>query len=148
MNAREETLRHIKKVNQYLIFAAKELLDRATRHDDSKLLSPEVEVFDEFTEKLHGLSYGSPEYTATLEKIKPALEHHYAKNSHHSEHYPNGIDGMDLFDLTELLFDWKAATERHDDGNLIKSLEINKKRYNISDQLYSILRNTVDRHIR
>jgi hypothetical protein len=41
-----------------------------------------------------------------------------------------------------MLCDWKAAGERHADGSITKSLEINKKRFGISDQLASILDNT------
>ena len=50
---------------------------------------------------------------------------------------------MSLFDLVEMLADWKAATTRHADGNIQDSLEINKKRFSISDQLFEILLNTV-----
>lgn len=41
-------------------------------------------------------------------------------------------------------YDWKAATERHADGDILKSLEINRVRFGISDQLAQILQNTVD----
>lgn len=52
-------------------------------------------------EHLHILqhSLGCDEYRACLREMKPALEHHYASNSHHPEHYSNGIQGMSLFDL-------------------------------------------------
>jgi len=49
---------------------------------------------------------------------------------------------MDLFDIIELLMDWKASSERHDDGNIYKSLEINKDRFQMSDQLIQIFKNT------
>lgn len=52
---------------------------------------------------------------------------------------------MDLLDIVEMLCDWKAATERHNDGDIMKSLEINKNRFNIDDQLFAILENTVKR---
>ncbi|GAA2159282.1 hypothetical protein [Glycomyces lechevalierae] len=42
----------------------------------------------------------------------------------------------------EMLADWKAATERHADGDLARSLEIQKDRFGISDQLAQILENT------
>jgi hypothetical protein len=50
---------------------------------------------------------------------------------------------MDLFDVMEMLMDWKASTTRNKDGDILKSLQINKSRFNISDQLYSILYNTI-----
>ena len=44
-----------------------------------------------------------------------------------------------------MFFDWKAATERHDNGNIFKSIEINKKRFEMSDQLCDIFTNTATR---
>lgn len=140
-----ETLKHVKRINQLLIYAANEILLRATRHDNSKLVDPEKNLFDEYTPKLSGCTYGSEEYMRYLEALKPALEHHYANNSHHPEHYKRGINDFDLFDLMEMFFDWKAASERHNDGNIHKSIEINAKRFNMSDQLTEIFTNTAKR---
>ena len=75
--------------------------------------------------------------------MKPALDHHYAVNSHHPEFYADGIRGMSLLDITEMLCDWKAAALRHADGNILKSIEINQKRFGYSDELKQILFNTV-----
>lgn len=119
-----------------------ELLRRANKHDNSKLESPEVEIFDEMTPKLAGCTYGSEEYKGFLGKMKPALDHHYAQNSHHPEHYKEGVDGMNLFDLMEMFFDWKAASERHNDGNINKSIEVNGGRFKMSQQLIRIFENT------
>jgi hypothetical protein len=41
-----------------------------------------------------------------------------------------------------MLADWKAATERHDDGSLARSLTIQEARFGISPQLMDILTNT------
>lgn len=144
-DSKAETLMHIKRVAQLLTEAAAELIRRANIHDESKLNSPEKEFFDEFTPKLKGTTYGSPEYTEFMKQLKIGLDHHYANNSHHPEHYENGVNGMDLFDLIEMFFDWKAATERHQDGNIYKSLGINKTRFGISDQIIEIFFNTAQR---
>ncbi len=144
-DSKPDTLLHIKRVNQLLGEAACELIRRANVHDNSKLESPEKELFDEYTPKLKNCTYGSDEYKEFLVGLKVALDHHYSKNSHHPEHYQNGINGFDLFDLIEMFFDWKAATERHTDGDIMKSIEINKERFNMSDQLCDILRNTAIR---
>lgn len=138
-----DTLKHIKRVDDLLKMAASELLRRGSIHDDSKLKTPEKELFDELTPLLAKLTYGSQEYTDSLAKLKPALDHHYQNNSHHPEYYENGIDDMDLFDVMEMLFDWKAASERHTDGDISKSIDINKNRFKMSDQLYNIFKNTV-----
>lgn len=140
-----DTLKHIKRVSQLLIEAAMELQRRAIIHDKSKLKSPEKELFDEFTPKLAGCTYGSDEYKEFLKGLKVALDHHYAHNSHHPEHFENGMNGFDLFDLIEMFFDWKAATERHNDGNIYKSIEINQKRFGYPDMIANIFKNTADR---
>jgi len=72
------------------------------------------------------------------------LAHHYAHNRHHPEHFPDGINGMTLMDLVEMLADWKAATERHDDGSLARSLGIQQDRFGITHQLAQILTNTAE----
>jgi hypothetical protein len=99
-------------------------------------------VFDEYTPKLKRSTYGSDEYKGFLEAMGPALDHHYDVNRHHPEHFEQGIGGMNLIDLIEMMADWKAATERHEDGDLERSLRINQERFGISDQLVAILRNT------
>jgi len=140
-----ETLKHIRKVQANLGRFARLLTERGEVHDDSKLGPNEKPYFDLWTPRLSGVTYGSPEYKAGLAELRPALDHHNAANSHHPEHYPNGIDDFDLLDLVEMLCDWKAATERHNDGDIMKSIDINEKRFGLSPQLASILRNTVNR---
>lgn len=141
-DSRVDTLQHSQRVGELMIQLTREILERSTCHDRSKTLPPEVEVFDTVSQRLKSLTYGSEEYKASLAEMGNALIHHYANNSHHPENRSNGINGMTLVDLIEMLADWKAATERHDDGYLAKSLVIQKERFNISDQLSEILDNT------
>lgn len=138
----QETLEHIRRVQLKMGVFQCELYTRSVNHDKTKLSPEEKAVFDEFTPRLKGTTYGSDEYKGFLKSMAPALEHHYSHNSHHPEHYPAGVEGMNLFDLVEMFCDWKAATERHADGNLEKSIEINKKRFGMSDQLAAIFENT------
>lgn len=146
-DSKNDTIAHIQRVRMYLYSFIQCIIKRSWNHDNSKLLPPEKELFDIYTPKLKDLTYGSDEYKKCLSELKPALDHHYANNSHHPEHFKDGIAGMDLIDVIEMLADWKAASERHADGNIKKSLEINKERFNISDDLYKILCNTVDRYM-
>jgi Family of unknown function (DUF5662) len=141
-DSRPETLLHSHRVGELMVQVVKEALDRSTCHDRSKTEAPEVEVFDEFTPKLKTSTYGSDEYKGFLEAMGEGLQHHYASNRHHPEHFENGVNDMTLVDLIEMLADWKAATERHADGDLATSLDIQQKRFGLSDQLYEVLWNT------
>lgn len=139
-----DTMAHIGRVQELLRDAKDRLTVRAALHDKSKLENPEKAAFDVLTPRLRDLQYGSDEYRASLREMKPALDHHYAHNSHHPEHYQNGVDGMSLFDVIEMLCDWKAASERHATGSIRQSLVHNAERFNISAQLAHILVNTVE----
>lgn len=143
VNVKEETYKHIFKVLTFMSRLAKDLMLRGIFHDASKLESPEAEIFDIYTPKLKSTTFGSDQYNQYLKEMKVALEHHYAKNSHHPQYFNNGIQGMTLLDMLEMLADWKAATLRHDDGDLLKSVEINKKRFGYSDELEQIFLNTI-----
>lgn len=138
-----EALKHIQRVRHYLYLMIEELDRRAREHDQSKLESPEAEIYGEYTPELSKVEYGSPEYRSLLDKVRPALTHHYARNRHHPEHWPNGVDGMTLVDLVEMLADWKAATERMKDGNIRTSIEKNAERFKLSPQLAQVMQNTV-----
>lgn len=143
-----KTMRHIETVRNYLNAAVAELLSRGEKHDQTKLQSPETEIFDEYTPKLRGCTYGSDEYKTYLKEMQVALDHHYAANRHHPEFFTgpcrqSPLEQMTLIDLLEMLCDWKAATLRHADGDIMKSIEINQKRFGYSDEVYAILRNTV-----
>lgn len=139
----EEILVHKALVSKYLHLVVKELLDRADEHDNSKLEEPEASVFDEYTPRLAECTYGSKEYNKFLEAMEPALKHHYANNRHHPEHYPDGIKDMTLVDCIEMICDWFAATRKHNDGNILMSIEKNRERFGYTRELESIFVNTV-----
>jgi len=149
-DSRQDTLEHILRVRELLYIAQNKLEARGFAHDLSKLSEPEKSTFDACTAKLKAMAYGSDEYKAALVELKPALDHHYAANSHHPEHfrrlvcnicfaeYPSGykdqckqcgngqfseeanVGGMTLLDVLEMLVDWKAATERMKGGGDIR----------------------------
>ena len=136
---REETLKHADRVMGLLDDVAYELDSRAIIHDKSKLSEEEAPIFQKFTPKLKDSTYGSDEYNGFLERMKPALEHHYRENRHHPEHHPYGIHDMTLIDLVEMLCDWKAASERHDNGDIVHSINVNTERFGICPELSHIL---------
>ena len=137
----EKTRQHILRVQELLTHMAEVLMQRGRLHDVSKLQEPELSFFDNARD-LSEVEYNSKEYWDEMSKLKTALNSHYSKNSHHPEHYSNGIDGMDLMDIVEMYFDWKASGERHNDGSMQKSIKEGKKRFNMSDQLARIFENT------
>lgn len=137
-----DTLTHIKRVNTLILYFVTDLLKRATVHDQSKLEEPEKSTFDKITPLLRNTTYGSDEYRKIMRENIAGIKHHQKNNSHHPEFYAEGIDGMTLIDLIELFLDWKAASERHADGDIYKSIEVNKERFKLSEQLCNIFKNT------
>lgn len=138
-----DTALHILNVSRQIEEIEANIDKRKRSHDKSKLREPEKPMYDEFTPKLRDLTYGSDEYKECLKAMGPALQHHYQENDHHPEHFENGINGMSLLSIIEMLADWKAASARHADGSIMQSLDVNRKRFNISDQLFEIIQNTV-----
>src|SRR6185503_4287825 len=118
----EDTKEHIRHVQKFLSNIQNAIGTRLYVHDNSKLQEPEKSMYDIYTPKLRAMTYGSDEYKQCLKEMGVALKHHYENNSHHPEHYPNGINGMSLLDVIEMLADWKAAGLRHADGNIQQSL--------------------------
>jgi len=133
---------HIDRVRKYIRFFTDKLTTRGELHDASKMTSPEIELFAEHTENLNKIEYGSDEYKKELDELKPALEHHYSHNRHHPQYHKDGVSGMNLIDIIEMICDWKASSERQKNGNLLRSIEINAERFGIDKQLMQILINT------
>lgn len=84
-DSREDTERHIERVQTLLFGMIANLHTRRREHDLTKLVPPEKQVFDRETPNLKSLEYGSDEYKQALERMKVALDHHYANNRHHPE---------------------------------------------------------------
>jgi hypothetical protein len=158
-DSRIDTYKHIQVVQGFIGKVIRDMLRRSEAHDQSKLVPPEVGIFDEYTPKLAGTTYGSDEYRSYLTAMKSGLDHHYAANDHHPEYHAlggNGVDvdpaylvngqairNMSLVEIMEMLCDWKAASARHHDGCIRRSIEINQKRFGYSDELKQILLNTL-----
>jgi hypothetical protein len=139
-----ETVKHVREVQTGLHKVVVDLLARSLVHDDSKMEEPERSTFLEETPKLRNLTYGSAEYTSALGQMREALAHHYARHRHHPEHYPDGLSGMNLIDLIEMLIDWSAASKRHANGSLKRSIEQNQQRFGYSDEMKGLLTRTAE----
>lgn len=78
-------------------------------------------------------------------KFKPSEVDRFCPDCGCSLHHETpGIDGMSLFDVLEMLVDWKAAIDRKGtDEPVLGNFEATCKRFSISPQLAAIIRNTV-----
>lgn len=140
---RNKITTHISNVTKHLGAIAHDLKIRGVKHDGSKfdkdefphLVQMEIEL-----DRDGELEFDSPEFMERMEKLQPMRVAHYKKNRHHPEHFERGVNDMNLLDIVEMLCDWKDASERHghDAIQLTKCFE----RFNISDQLGSIIENT------
>jgi len=119
-------------------------MQRGNQHDVSKYEDAEFLPYSEVIDEFEKHPYGSAEREKVYEAIKPAVEHHHKHNRHHPEFHSEGIDGMNLVDLLEMLVDWKSATQNYPKhpGSLVNSIEVSAKKYKISPQLARILYNT------
>jgi len=144
-DSRPDTYEHIETVRGLVMGVVGDLLERAHHHDSSKLVEPELSIFNEFSPKLRDSTYGSEEYKQFLQQMGEGLKHHYAANDHHPEHFENGIKEMDLVQLVEMLCDWIAATRRHADGDIMRSIEQNAERFGYGEEIKRLLVNSVHR---
>lgn len=136
----QDILNHRRDVRQFIGWLAKELLVRGAVHDDSKLLDPiEKATFDAWTPEMRVREFGTDEYKKALDAMGEGIQRHYQSNSHHPEHFSNGIDGMSLIDLVEMFCDWSAVCLRKETD---LDLDTAQKRFNMSDQLRNIFQNT------
>lgn len=119
-----------------------DLFLRAAVHDNSKFGPEEFEAYEKAFPDLQKYAYGSDGFNAALATIQPAIEHHYSMNDHHPEFFEDGVNCMHAVQFIEMLCDWMAASERSQ-TSLTTGLEMNRKRFNIDDQLFQIIRNTI-----
>lgn len=199
-DSRLETLEHISEVRGLLNAVADDLTRRGEVHDRSKFAMPEKAAFDEYTQRLRAMTFGSPEYEKARAAMGPALDHHYRANDHHPEHFPagedhettchdgpeylpggeiticrafcsacdwsdkgdpddvrdraaaherethrpGGVHAMNIIQLLEMLVDWIAATRRHADGDIHRSITQNAGRFNYGESLERLLHMSAD----
>lgn len=137
---------HIRQVGGFLVDASSELARRAVRHDASKWTSNEWDDLVKVAPEYNKTVYGTEEYNSCREKLKPGIAHHEKANSHHLGHYPNGIAGMDLFDVIEMICDCKAAASRGVNSDIREYFQRAGKQHGWSEDLTQVILNTIDRY--
>lgn len=142
----KKTDKHIKRVSELMNFCSNTLHERGIKHDASKYQDIEMNAMAEMErilEKEGEVTFNSPEYHSRMAILKPMLDHHYKNNSHHPEHYPDGIQDMNLFDIVEMAMDWIAASERH--GSQYVNITSQQERFGMSEDLTKIMKNTIEK---
>lgn len=139
------TIDHIGRVRENMRQIINRLMQQSERHDASKMIEPERSGYAALHNDMLTVAYGTPEYAAVVEKHKPTVAHHYMCNSHHPECYEKGVREMDMFDILEMLADWKAASERPTSKTSFSDgFMHNRDRFNIPDDLFQMMIYTVE----
>lgn len=114
-----DTRAHISLVQGSLLAIIQQLEYRAVRHDASKLLEPEASGFAALRVALADVEYGTPEYAEALREASEVVQHHYACNDHHPEHYPPvSPDRPDIAQLREDIFALRIM-QHHDEIGVV-----------------------------
>lgn len=135
------TKAHIENVKAKMSFFASVLAMRGENHDKSKLLEPEVYGWMTM-DREPKYPYGSKEYYDKMHRYNEVIQHHYAVNSHHPEHFSDPNTQMDLIDLIEMLCDWfsyKGEISWLDGYNRILQ---QCERFHLDNTIKSLLLNT------
>lgn len=146
--------KHIARVRELLGSFAIEMIKRGDRHDASKFTPEELEPLQRLQDLIDRegqAQFGTDEYKRRTDMLGNMIIYHRQRNSHHPEHYEfevggeymHGINGMDLFDLVEMFYDWKAASERGESSTMNLAAACDK--YKIDGPLRAILFNTAER---
>lgn len=137
-------LDHKKKVKDRMLFLAKEIIKRAEEHDDSKLKPPEINWLIEM-DKEPKVEYGTPEYFEKIKKWDKFFKHHYKNNNHHPAHYnEQGVYGMTIVDLVEMMCDVISYIKELHVYQASKIIKEQKERFDMDEGIAQILINTLN----
>lgn len=147
-----DTRKHQQIVAERLIAVAKKLLDRAVKHDASKLKEPERGAYigPVFALNTEEVPYGSERYKELTKQMGAGWKHHEAVNDHHiGFHLPYSVQTLndpilclDMFVLIEMCCDWIAAASRRGNEPVL-ALKAMAEKYPIDEQLQQVIRNTL-----
>lgn len=143
MSYETDVMQHKTRVSIAMTKLARDLVHRGKVHDNTKLQSPEREIYEANIDALSKATFGTDEYDEALNLIEPALVHHYKHNDHHPEHFGyDGFFGMNLIQIIEMLCDINAvAASKNEDP--IESLPTFMRKKEIPENYYQILKNTL-----
>lgn len=137
---------HVHNVEKKLLKLIQILTKRAGEHDKSKLTPPECYGWD-LMDKEPKYPYGSPEYFEKMQRYNYVFKHHYSVNSHHPEHYPQGVLDMDLIDMCEMLCDWLSYKDSFTRKEGIEVIIKQCQRFNVPPEIELMLIHTFERYL-
>jgi len=147
-----DTTVHKLHVARFMSSIAGRLLWRAVVHDLSKYGKTEREIYARVTPLFKEHPYGSEGYKDVVAQLGPALEHHYAANRHHPEHFSvrkdtadTGMGHMNVIDAVEMLCDWKAASMRRKNVDFLEQLKEQRKDRDCEYRSIADLRKVLER---
>lgn len=136
---------HILRVQEKLQVIIQILEKRSKNHDRSKLEEPEFSLWKEMDSEPK-YEFNSLEYFEKQKKFRKVFELHYKNNRHHPEYHQNGVNDMNLVDLLEFLIDSISYKEDIRISEALRICEEQAARFQISEQLTQVLKNTVIRY--
>jgi hypothetical protein len=130
---------HREKVAANMSVVAELIQRRGDVHDITKLMSPEVELA-RAADKCLGPRKGLENRRGKCSHVDAFIAAHYCNplNSHHPEHFENGVEDMNMIDMLEMLCDWRACCS----GNFSDTLDRGFARFKVSGPLRSLMRKT------
>jgi hypothetical protein len=143
LDSTRTTQDHVQKVRDNISRFVSDMIRRGEVHDMSKYEDPEKVLLDaiEYQNVNNGYApFGSPQYIQNTQILKPMLKHHYSINSHHPQHYPNGVMDMSLMDIVEMFCDWQAAALRNKEPEM--NISHAATMHGLDPQLERIFKNT------
>jgi len=141
----DDLQKHKNAVMRYMTIAIRMLADSAKKHDASKESPEEAKFYVDPVWQLNHdpkPTFGSTEYKKLTSQMGDGWKHHQQVNRHHPEHFENGVAGMTLMDLLEMVCDWCAAAERRGNDPAL-ALDQMVKGNRISPELAQVIRNTI-----
>lgn len=119
----------------------RKLTKKIINHDNSKIEHiPEFNLYKNVVYKLDGLEYGTKEHTEAKQELDQGFEIHCINNRHHPEHFNSeGIEGMDMYDIIEMIIDWCSAALCRGFKYKLSSLYKRIETHNFSKGLCDIL---------
>lgn len=140
-------LRHKEIVRKNFNKFQAQLQERSDLHDISKYLEDEFDGFVEADSAGLYHKFGSDEYIKLINENQ-GIALHYARNSHHPEHFKDGSEGfthinliekMSFLDIVEMVIDWKSASETYG-KDFMEGLDFSLERFHCDEKQKWLIR--------